>query len=366
MGTLRLGSSVVVPSVTVNGGPAQPVIDPLSITPTTSQQTITAPSGVDGYSPITVNAVTSAIDANITAGNIKKDVSILGVTGTYEGGGSFLGIPKENYNGMLISSDTMIDLTNITSIGTYALAYAYYQTSLSGNLSFPTIITVYDYGMYNFNSGTPYSGSLGVRSLSFTNLVTAGNQAFRNFMSSSNYPYFDGNIDFSSLETAGDYCFMNAFNYLGQGTDTKINSVDFSSLQTAGSNCFDSVFSNVGVKSINFSSLQTAGSSCFRYAFATTYSLSNQNVTFPSLNNIGYHCFQYAFVGCTLTSISFPAVTSQSFYDNGVFNGMLSGCSNVTVHFPSNLQSTMSSWPDVTNGFSGTNTTVLFDLPATE
>ena len=35
---------------------------------------------------MTVNAVTSSIDSNITAGNIKKDVVILGVTGTYEGG----------------------------------------------------------------------------------------------------------------------------------------------------------------------------------------------------------------------------------------------------------------------------------------
>ena len=62
MGTLRLGSSVVVPSVTVSGG-SQPVIDPLSITPTTSQQTITATGGTDGYSPITVSAVTSEATA---------------------------------------------------------------------------------------------------------------------------------------------------------------------------------------------------------------------------------------------------------------------------------------------------------------
>ena len=37
---------------------------------------------------MTVNAVTSAIDNNIQAGNIKKDVSILGVTGTLESGSS--------------------------------------------------------------------------------------------------------------------------------------------------------------------------------------------------------------------------------------------------------------------------------------
>lgn len=71
---------------TISGG-SSPVITSLSVTPTTSAQTITAPSGTDGYSPVNVSAVTAAIDNNIVAGNIKKDVVILGVTGSYEGSG---------------------------------------------------------------------------------------------------------------------------------------------------------------------------------------------------------------------------------------------------------------------------------------
>lgn len=59
-----------------------------TITPTTSQQTITPSSGKNGITQATVEAVTNSIDANITSGNIKKDVTILGVTGSYEGGGS--------------------------------------------------------------------------------------------------------------------------------------------------------------------------------------------------------------------------------------------------------------------------------------
>lgn len=55
-----------------------------TITPTTSQQTITPDQGYTGIGTATVNAVTSAIDQNIIAGNIKKDVVILGVTGTLE------------------------------------------------------------------------------------------------------------------------------------------------------------------------------------------------------------------------------------------------------------------------------------------
>lgn len=64
-----------------------PNIESLNVTPTTSAQTITASGSVDGYSPINVSAVTSSIDQNISAGNIKKDIVILGVTGTYEGSG---------------------------------------------------------------------------------------------------------------------------------------------------------------------------------------------------------------------------------------------------------------------------------------
>ena len=52
-----------------------------SATPTTSLQSITPDTGYDGLAKVTIAAVTSAIDANITAGNIKSGVTILGVTG---------------------------------------------------------------------------------------------------------------------------------------------------------------------------------------------------------------------------------------------------------------------------------------------
>ena len=58
----------------------------VSITPSTSAQTITPSSGHNGITEVNVAAVTSSIDSNIQAGNIKKDVSILGVTGTLNEG----------------------------------------------------------------------------------------------------------------------------------------------------------------------------------------------------------------------------------------------------------------------------------------
>jgi hypothetical protein len=57
-------------------------IESLEITPSTSSQEITASGNVDGFSPITVSAVTASIDEDIQEGNIKSGVEILGVTGT--------------------------------------------------------------------------------------------------------------------------------------------------------------------------------------------------------------------------------------------------------------------------------------------
>ena len=70
-------------SVTTN---VQPTLQEKTVAPTTTQQIVTADSGKDGLSKVTVEAVTSSIDSNIVAENIKKDVTILGVAGTLESG----------------------------------------------------------------------------------------------------------------------------------------------------------------------------------------------------------------------------------------------------------------------------------------
>lgn len=57
----------------------------ITVTPTTSQQVKTPSKGHNAITKVTVNAVTSAIDENIMADNIKKGVTILGVTGSCNG-----------------------------------------------------------------------------------------------------------------------------------------------------------------------------------------------------------------------------------------------------------------------------------------
>ncbi len=92
-------------SVTTN---VQPTLQEKTIIPTTAQQTITADSGNDGLSEVTVKAVTAEIDNNIAAENIKKDVTILGVTGTLEQGGA----------------EAVLGTLNVTSNGTYEASNA--------------------------------------------------------------------------------------------------------------------------------------------------------------------------------------------------------------------------------------------------
>ena len=79
-----------------------------NVNPTTSTQTITADGGYDGLSSVTINAVTSAIDNNIQAGNIKKDVTILGVTGTLVAGGVDI-----------VSTSNLIPLLNSTNVTSF-------------------------------------------------------------------------------------------------------------------------------------------------------------------------------------------------------------------------------------------------------
>lgn len=93
----------------------------LSVTPTTSAQQLTPTAPVDGWNEVDVAAVTSAIDSNIVAGNIKKDVVILGVTGTYEGSGGGGGLVEKDvnfrdYDGTLIASYTAAEFANVTAL----------------------------------------------------------------------------------------------------------------------------------------------------------------------------------------------------------------------------------------------------------
>ena len=307
-------------------------VQSLNVTPTISAQTITATEGT-GYSPVNVSAVTSAIDSNITAGNIKKNISILGITGTYGGGESIVINREVSSTGvyqMPSSNFTFTLPSNATDLGPYVLQYAFYECYNFLNLiDLSSLVTISGaYALYY-----AFHSCFGLTSVDLSNLITiSGDSALRYAFSDCTHL---ASVDLPSLATiSASYGMTSAFTgcyYL--------SSINLSSLVTvSGSNALSNAFQScVRLTSVNFSNL----------AFIT-----------------GASALSFAFYGCTsLTSLSFPALTLNSFGSNtNQFNSMLYGCSNVTVHFPASIQSKIGSWSSVTSGFGGTNTTVLFDL----
>ena len=107
------------------------------VTPTTSTQTITADEGYTGLGTVTVNPVTSAIDANIVPSNIKSGVTILGVTGTAEvvvnemyWDNDFIEVEVNNSNTNSLSitgTSAFKNSISITSSNTSVAQVAYYE-----------------------------------------------------------------------------------------------------------------------------------------------------------------------------------------------------------------------------------------------
>lgn len=322
---LYKGTQPICPIVT-----KQPVVETLTVTPSTTAQTLTPPSGTDGYNTVTVSAVTASIDSDIQAGNIKNGVNILGVTGNYSGI-----TPTGTYT---ITANGTYDVTN----------YASANVNVSGG------------------GGTKYGATGGT----FLGDVDANGVLSYD----SNTPT---DLVFTGVRDLGDYALLLAFVRVTTiSTISKAGVAGFSSIQSvsfpdlvniSGNHALRFAFTHCkNLASINFPKLETVTSTRTCYmAFGDT---DLTTVSFPVLNTItGSYCLQNFFTDCQkLTTLSFPALTSTSFgsYTNQ-FNAMLSGVTGCTVHFPSNLQSVIGSWSSVTSGFSGTNTTVLFDLPAT-
>lgn len=112
------------------------------------------------------------------------------------------------------------------------------------------------------------------------------------------------------------------------------------------------------------------GSGALARALSVAANSSNHltSVEFTSLKTLrGVGSLRYLFENRTsLNTLYFPALRSDSFGTlKNQFDNMLGGVDGCTVHFPSNLQSILSTWTSVQNGFGGTNTTISYDLDPT-
>lgn len=103
------------------------------VTPTTTDQTIDT---------TTNNSLKVIGDADLVAGNIKKDIVIFGVTGTYEGSG---GDPDETFNKLISNALTSIssDYSGVLKGGTF-----YGSTNLL-SADFPNVTDLKNFAFYN-------------------------------------------------------------------------------------------------------------------------------------------------------------------------------------------------------------------------
>lgn len=174
---------------------------------------------------------------------------------------------------------------------------------------------------------------------------------------------FVSEVNLSKLQSIGSQVFFETFKDC-----ENLVSVDLSNLKTVGTYGLGSTFSGcTNLVSVNLSSLQTLSNV---NGLTSTFSGCTKltSVEFNSLQMSGNSgvCMGAAFENCTnLKTISFPGMRSFASPTERFFGNMLQGVTGCTVHFPSNLESVIGSWEEVENGFGGTDTVTLFDLPST-
>lgn len=234
--------------------------------------------------------------------------------------------------------------------------------ALTGN-EFSSITSIGDTGFYYaFANCGQLTGSVVFSSL--TSVGTSGlYSAFQNCQNIS------GLVDLSSLTTVNDNGLRGAFSGC-----YRITGVDLSSLTSTNQQGFYQAFYFCSkLTSVDVSSLESIGGMGFYSAFYYCSALTS--VSFDALDTLTeQRCLEQAFRNCpSLQSLYFPSLTTSSFGQtyidqfNNIFNSSTASTSGTcTIHFPSNVQSTISGLTGYPL-FGGTSGRIVlaFDLTAT-
>ena len=310
-----------------------PVLDTLNVTPDTVAQEIVPETGVDGFNKVNVSAVNASIDSNIVAENIKAGVNILGVDGNLDTesfgmtADAWGGSGVDDYGRIVYTGQHTPNFRGVRVIDNGQFYRKFFgRTDIVGLVDFRDLENVADSGMMMAFDGAAIKGV----NLASLKVVTSLQALYRAFAGTQIESYNLDNLE----EIRAVYGFYGVF------SSSDVRSAYFPKLKIlSGANCFASAF---------------YGCSSCGYA------------QFPELETItGAGALQSAFAYTKITRLEFPSLRDFGNATN-YFNGMLVGVSGCLVRFPSNLESIIGDWSDVQNGFGGTDTTVLFDLPATE
>ena len=316
------GIASAVNSIT-SGGSADPVLQDKTVTPTTSQQTITADSGYDGLDTVTVNAIQTETK---TATPTTSQQNITPTSGKY--------LTQVTVNAMPAATQATpaitIDSTNglITATATQTAGYVAAGTkSATKQLAFKpaTTITPGTANQTAVAANTYVGGAITVKgdsNLVASNIVS-GKSIFGVVGTAPTGGSSGGGGDTSvedglitktvttytndRVTSIGKYAF---YSY------TSLTTVSFPACTTI-SNCAFQYCSSL--TTISFPACTTIGNNAFAYCSKLT------TVSFPACTTIGSSAFQYC---SSLTTISFPACTT-------IVNDAFAYCSKLTtVSFP--------------------------------
>ena len=287
--------------------------------------------GVSTKYGATVDNFLGNVDANGVLqipSNTSEDIIFTGVKGLSDN--SLYG--KFYINTNLECGVSLPDLEVIS--GSNALYYAFYQTHIT-SVSLPKLKTI------------------------------SGSNALY-------YAFYQTHITSLSLPELETVSGENALYYLASGCPY-LTSASFPKLKTvSGNNGLYSLLKDTKITTISFPSLETvSGISSLQYLVQNCQLL--KTAYFEKLSNVPVVPFVGAFGNCpAITDIYFNALTTTSFGTvktqfHSMFNSSTAATSgNVNVHFPSNLETTISGligYP-LFGGASG-RVTLLFDLTAT-
>lgn len=388
----------------------------LNVTPSTTQQTITPTGNIDGWDEVVVAAVTSSIDANITAANIKLGVTILGVTGTYSGGGGPINPPPTlsvNYLYFQAEEAGSTIAFNAYTNGSFHPAFEYstdgttwntwtYTDTSSYVCMFPTI-TLQNAGDYIFLRGnnSKLSGGTGTNAQNISYFMMTGKirsggsimtlldatDTLRTFANKnhifhglfygcgslttppslpattlSQYCYYRMFYGCGSLRTAPALpaltCASTCYGYMFAYCSSLITPPALPAT-TLASNCYSNMFSYCTSLSIMPTlACTTLTNSCYTQMFQYCMSLTTV-LELPATSTTTASCYSNMFLHChnlrTVTNIKLSPTTSN------VMSGMFNYCINLTY-----IKVSSTSWNTTytSNWVAGVPTSGTFHKPS--
>lgn len=260
-----------------------------------------------------------------------------------------------NASGELVSSGSHI--TNFTGVQVINRSFGYaYQNNkdITGTVDMSDVVQIFA------SCQNMFDGCSNITKVNLSSLNYISGAAYCQYM------FQHTGVTEADLSSLKNLSTMNCCNQMFYQC-SNLTTILFDPETVTATSCCADMFTSTGLTSVRLKSLnQASGNTCLQYMFSNCVNLTDAHFDSLSLIN-NQRVLSNAFRDCpVLTNIYFYALNQSSFgtYTNQ-FNGMLNYNTGVTVHFPIAVQSKIGSWGDVTSGFGGTSTTVLFDIVTT-